>query len=405
MMTSTVSNPQQLQQIQQGILDAAARPLEQAIALPSGAYTDLDFYHWEVEHLLKKQWICLGHISQVPNIGDYLNVDIMGEQLMITHDDSDQINVLSRVCVHRGMDLMPITDAHPAAGNRARFVCPYHHWSYAADGALKAAPEMHKHEGFDIQHFCLPSFRSEVWEGFIFFTNNPDLDSVSSHYQGLLQYLGHRQMADMEMVANITWDCHFNWKILVENFMEPYHHLGAHHKTFEPLMPAAGTWSESESEHYIVCHLPLAKRILDNPEEYQKLIEFHLSPSLEPQDRDEYAVYLGEPSFLLFVGPDRIYWYMLQPDGPDHMILRTTLLIHPASKQAENYEACLANSIESLNRFHLEDMEVCTAVQAGINTSRYQPGPLSHLEMPIWLFQRYLAKTIQTIETGLSTEK
>jgi len=208
----------------------------------------------------------------------------------------------------------------------------------------------------------------------------------------------------MEMVANITCDCHFIWKVLVENFMEPYHPLGAHHKTFEPIMPAAGTWSESETEHYMVCHLPFAKRILDNPDEYQKLIEFHLSPSLSSQDRDEYAVYLGEPSFLLFVGPDRVYWYMLQPDGPDHMILRTTMLIHPDSQQAENYQDCLAQSIKSLNEFHLEDMEVCTAVQSGIKTSRYQPGPLSHLEMPIWLFQRYLARMIQTASTESATE-
>lgn len=399
-MTSTVLNSQPLTQIQQGILEAAARPLAQAIALPSGAYTDPEFYRWEVEHLFKQQWVCLGHVSQVPNRGDYVTVDLFGERLVITHDQANQINVLSRVCAHRGMDVMPIVAGESSTGNRHRFVCPYHHWSYDLDGGLKAAPEMHKHEGFKLEDFCLPAFRSEVWEGFIFFTFNPDLPAVSLQYEGLLKLLGHRQMAQMEMVANITWDCEFNWKVLVENFMEPYHHMGAHHKTFEPLMPAAGTWTETETEHYVVCHLPFAQRILENREEYQKLIEFYVSPSLYPQDLGEYAVYLGEPSFLLFVGPDRVYWYMLQPDGANHMTLRTTMLIHPESKQAEDYEQALAQSIESLNRFHLEDMEVCTAVQAGLHSARYQPGPLSHLEMPIWLFQRYLAKQIQSSIIG-----
>ena len=41
--------------------------------------------------------------------------------------------------------------------------------------------------------------------------------------------------------------------------------------------------------------------------------------------------------------------------------------------------------------FHLEDMEVCMAVQRGYYSSGYQRGRLSHLEMPIWLIQRYLA--------------
>jgi len=41
--------------------------------------------------------------------------------------------------------------------------------------------------------------------------------------------------------------------------------------------------------------------------------------------------------------------------------------------------------------FHLEDMEVCMAVQRGLTTAGYQRGRLSHLEMPVWLIQRYLA--------------
>ncbi|MGB7416572.1 MAG: aromatic ring-hydroxylating dioxygenase subunit alpha [Thermosynechococcaceae cyanobacterium] len=394
-MNRTILNPERLEAIQKRIVETAERPLEDAIALPAAAYTDPDFYQWEVEHVFKKQWLCVGHISQIPNVGDYLNLDLLDERLVITRDRENRINVLSRVCMHRGMDMMPSAFGHPSQGNRRSFVCPYHHWTYALDGSLMGALEMHKNTGFDPQKCRLPAFRSEVWEGFIFLTFDPDLESVQTHYSGLLPFVGHRQMADMEMVANVQWDCQFNWKILVENFMEPYHHMGAHHKTFEPLMPAAGTWTESETSNAIACHLPLAKRIVDNDEEYQKLIEFYLSPALKPEDHQEYAVYLGEPNFLLFVGPDRVYWYLLQPDGPNHMTLSTTLLVAPESKQAENYEQRLREATESLQRFHLEDMEVCTSVQAGLQTSRYQSGPLSHLEMPIWLFQQYLAQQIR----------
>ncbi|MBC6419712.1 MAG: aromatic ring-hydroxylating dioxygenase subunit alpha [Prochloron sp. SP5CPC1] len=307
-MTPTRWNSERLEQIQRGILETAHRPLEQATALPAGAYTDLDFYRWEVEQVLKKQWLCVGHTSQIPAVGDYLNVDLLGEGLVITRDGEHVVNVLSRVCLHRAMDLMPEAYGHSRQGNRRNFVCPYHHWSYDLNGSLIGAPEMDKHTEFDKQGFCLPRFRSEVWEGFIFLTFDPDLDPVQTYYSGLLPFLEHRQMADMEMVVNLKWDCPFNWKILVENFMKPYHHLGTHHKTFEPIMPAWSAWTEAETAHYIVCHLPFGKRIADNPEERQKLMEFSLSPLLKPQDFQEYAVYLGEPSFLLFIGPDRVYW-------------------------------------------------------------------------------------------------
>ena len=41
--------------------------------------------------------------------------------------------------------------------------------------------------------------------------------------------------------------------------------------------------------------------------------------------------------------------------------------------------------------FHLEDMEMCVGVQRSYYASGYQRGRLSHLEMSIWLMQRYLA--------------
>jgi hypothetical protein len=40
-------------------------------------------------------------------------------------------------------------------------------------------------------------------------------------------------------------------------------------------------------------------------------------------------------------------------------------------------------------------MEVCTAVQRGLYASGWQQGRLSHLEMPVWLFHRYLAARIR----------
>jgi len=36
---------------------------------------------------------------------------------------------------------------------------------------------------------------------------------------------------------------------------------------------------------------------------------------------------------------------------------------------------------------------MCTAVQRGMGSIAYRPGPLSHLEKPLWHIQRYLART------------
>ena len=160
-------------------------------------------------------------------------------------------------------------------------------------------------------------------------------------------------------------------------------------------MPATGTWTEAETLNHVVCHLPLAKHLVEQIKAGQSIETFSPPRTLSPEDHYEYAVYLGNPDFLLFIGPDQVYWYFLIPQGPDKMILHTTLLVTPESKQLDDYEQKLKQTIEGLQRFHLEDMEVCTAMQRGLNSAFYAPGPLSHLEMPIWLFQRYLARRIR----------
>jgi phenylpropionate dioxygenase-like ring-hydroxylating dioxygenase large terminal subunit len=385
----------QVTPLQQQILDTAQRPLEQAIALPAHAYTDPDFYQWEVQHIFKTQWLCVGHVSQVSKPGDYVNLELFDEPITIVRGGDDQIRVLSRVCAHRGMDIMPEGFGHPQHGNRRSFLCPYHHWSYRLDGQLMGAPEMHQSQHFQKDKLCLPALRSEIWQGFIFVTFNPSLEPVSKHYAQLLPYVERWEMADLEMVANLKWDCQFNWKVLVENFMEAYHHLGTHHKTFEPLMPAAGTWTEPVSTNSIVCHLPLARSIVEQIEAGQSPLVFQPPANLLPHDHCEYTVYLGTPNFLLFIGPDRVYWYLLLPDSESKMTLHTTLLVTPHSKEMPNFDSLLEQEIAGLRTFHLEDVEVCTAVQRGLRSSVYSPGPLGHLEMPIWLFQRYLAQQIQ----------
>ena len=53
-----------------------------------------------------------------------------------------------------------------------------------------------------------------------------------------------------------------------------------------------------------------------------------------------------------------------------------------------------------LKEFHTEDLEVCVAVQRGMNSSSFRQGRLSHLEKPIWLVQRYLARKIREAATA-----
>ena len=50
----------------------AARPFEAAETLPAGAYTDPEFTALEVEHLFRRDWVCVGRGDEIAQPGDYL---------------------------------------------------------------------------------------------------------------------------------------------------------------------------------------------------------------------------------------------------------------------------------------------------------------------------------------------
>jgi phenylpropionate dioxygenase-like ring-hydroxylating dioxygenase large terminal subunit len=118
-------------------------------------------------------------------------------------------------------------------------------------------------------------------------------------------------------------------------------------------------------------------------------------PGLTPEEYLEWWVFLGFPNFLLFTAPDRVYWYRLIPTGPGTCSLTTTMLVHPDTVAREDYDELYEKEVAAAINFHLEDMEVCAATQNGMRSSAYRQGRLSHLEEPIWHFQRYLAKKIK----------
>lgn len=390
--------PVSVETILEQIQEMADLPLEESRTLPAESYTNSEFLDWEVENVLGAGWICLAHTSQIPKPGDFINIDALGEPLIVVHGKDDEFRVLSRVCPHRAMDIMPpgfgydghgpadAKEGKPGCGNTRIFLCPYHHWSFELDGKLKGCPEMQQAENFCRNETGLKSFRSEVWQGFVFLNVSGDAAPLAEQYKELKQDVQGWDMAGMQVIIEEEWDCPFNWKVLVENFMEGYHHIGAHCKTLQPLMPAKHTWTDAERGHSIRVNLPYKDSVPTTDE-----MDFPPVPTLDAEHYRQMAVFLGQPTFLLFTAPDRVFWYRIEPISPERSRLLTTCMVNKEALADPNYEAKYAEAKKMMIDFHLEDMEVCTAVQRGFYAKGYQRGRLSHLEMPLWLIHRYFA--------------
>ncbi len=84
-----------------------------------------------------ENWILAGHVSQIPEHGDFFLLEFDKESVIITRTQTGEINALLNVCRHRGSHI-----CLQNKGNTNALTCPYHAWSYNLDGKLLAARNM-----------------------------------------------------------------------------------------------------------------------------------------------------------------------------------------------------------------------------------------------------------------------
>ena len=344
------------------------RPLAEAWTLPPEAYTDPAIYEVEIARLFRREWLCAGRVDQVSEPGDYLTLDLLGDKLVIVRDRDGTVRVLSRICRHRAAELIH------GSGNARSFSCPYHAWTYRLDGSLVGAPLMEGVHNFDRDSCKLPEIRSEVWEGWIFVNFDPEAEPLAEQLEPLRKRLAPYRLADMVATETAVYPSAFNWKVLVDNFMEAYHHIAIHRETFEPAFPASRSHVPDNDDD------PFAVLVMPQLEEAEHAASTH----------DEGLLACVVFPFHLFApGDGMLAWYQLLPEEVGRFTLRIyscfprELVGDP--EQKEHIEA-----IQAFTRdIHQEDIGACEAVWAGLCAPMTGQGRLSPLEKAIWQFNRW----------------
>ena len=114
-------------------------------------YTSPEIFAAETERIFARQWFCAGHLSRIPNAGDYFLVEAFGESIIILRDQNDDIRAFYKVCRHRSTHI-----CEAAEGRFGKSIqCPYHAWTYSLDGKLIGAPLMKEVEDFNKEEYPL----------------------------------------------------------------------------------------------------------------------------------------------------------------------------------------------------------------------------------------------------------
>lgn len=377
-----MANPNRSQTVATAIDPArvagARRPLSRATTLPPEAFTSPEIYEQEFDTIFLREWICAGRADQIPQPGDYFTLDLLGDKLVVVRDSDGAIRVLSRVCRHRAAEIVR------GAGNTRSFRCPYHAWTYRLDGTLAGAPYMDGAEGFERATCRLPQLRSELWEGWIFVNFDADAAPLGPRLAPLSALLANYRMADMVAVETATFESPFNWKVLVDNFMEAYHHIAIHRDTFEPIYPAARSHSPDNEGPYALLFMPTkdgtalgANAALPN------------NATLTDEEAGRLVAGVVLPFHLFAPSADSLAWYQLLPHSHDRFTLRIFLCFTPEALASGAHGEAIGALQEFVKLIHHQDIEACEAVWAGLNSRSFEPGRLSPLEKPIWQFNQW----------------
>lgn len=185
-------------------------------------YTSEAVFKADFEQVIARKWIVAGHVSRVPNRGDYFLFRIGAEQIIVIREDAESVRAFFNVCRHRGSTICAAD-----SGNAPRLVCPYHAWTFGLDGRLLAARLMP--DDFDKAENGLFACHVRVFHGLIFINLSEgepdDFDATFGDMGPILDYHG---IADARIAHAGSYPTDANWKLVVENFFECYHCVPSH---------------------------------------------------------------------------------------------------------------------------------------------------------------------------------
>ena len=340
-----------------------------AKTLPQRYFVSPDLFEQEQEKIFSKQWMLVGHQSQIAKPGDYFVQDVIGESLIVIRDKSGEIHGFFNVCRHRGTRLK-----EEACGHASVIQCPYHAWTYGLDGRLIGAPHMDEVAGFDKTDYLLHGVNPALWEGFIFVNLADALTPLEKVFAPLAGKFSHWNLPQLCSAKRIEYDVRANWKLIFENYSECYHCPGVH-PALSKLTPYDTAENDLAEGPFLGGFMPITKgHSLTMSGNACALPVGDISA----EDFHRVFYYSIFPNMLLSLHPDYVMVHQLWPKSPERTLILCNWFFHPEAFGRENFHP--DDAIEFWDMTNRQDWHVCELSQQGIASRAYEPGPYSPRE-------------------------
>ncbi len=321
--------------------------------LPAWIYSCPSLYRLEQEAVFKETWQVVGRAEEVVRPGDFFTTELQGEPLVVCRDREGRLRCHYNVCRHRAGQVAC------GKGNRKVLQCSYHGWTYGLDGCLLKAREFDHVDDFDLDDFRLHSLSIRQWGPLLLVhpTADPNLESFLGE---IVTETAHLDLANKRLVERRDYVVQCNWKVYVENYLEGYHIPMAH----------PGLYRELDSAKYRV----ETRRFHSRQWAPLRPVATEGPPRrYTPLEADESVLYYWVyPNLMLNFYPDNLQVNLILPLGVDQT-LTVFEWYFDEDGSGEAWEA-VQQSIAFSDEVQREDIEICEAVQKGLNSKGYLQG-------------------------------
>jgi Rieske 2Fe-2S family protein len=363
-------------------LERSVAPPDRCRNLPQGAYTSPDVYQWELEHFWAGGWVCVGRADELAHPGDQKAVYIAGEGILLVRGDDGVLRGFYNVCRHRAHELLA-----PSACAHARTIrCPYHGWTYDLDGRLKAAPRFNQ-PGFQPDAHGLIEARVAPWHGWVFVNASGDAPPFHEWVGELDEIVQPYEPERLRPGAVKSYEVAANWKLVHENFHECYHCTNIHPELCK-VTPYESGRNVNRAGVWVGGRMDLM------PHAVTMSFDGHSDGAplrgLSAQQLRTVEYYGLVPNLFISLHPDYVMAHRIEPLAHDRVNIECQWLFAPETLAQDNFSAQYAFEFWDLT--NLQDWRALEAVQRGVSSRGYVPGPLASKEDAVYLFVHRVAR-------------
>lgn len=342
--------------------------------IPAGPYYLPEYFELEREAIFKRTWMQIGHICELPDPGSFIvrEFEVGRTSLLITKTKSGEIQAFHNVCTHRGTQLV-----HETNGQRSRFSCPYHAWTYSNEGNLLSAPDFDKFY-VDKSQCGLTRVHVDTCAGFIFVNLDKKPVQPLKEYLGpIVEELEGLPHAKATAITEYVYEVDANWKLTYDNFQENYHLRFIHPRSGEAAGGPDNPFGYPEKYEFFDPHR--TQKIWSNPApnikpfqgfSFGKMAQFIAQEGFGQIENKYFGVF---PSLFIFGSAMTPFSQFIMPIA--HNRSRSVIRLYWIGEdQNASHRFARENSLATALDIHSEDRAVIEWGQKGLES-----GALEHI--------------------------